>query len=348
MLCEIAAMMMASNSDMLSVVVLNYNGIGVLEKCLSSVTNTSYSNLEIIVVDNGSTDNSPDIAERFAKSDSRVKVVKNASNLGFVGGNNVGAAASKGKYIVLLNNDTEVLPNWLEEPTRLMDSDQKIGLCEGKILTPDGRVSYPGSFNPLGGLRRDAESDTGQYDYVHEIFSPIGVAPIVRRNLIERIGLFDPEIWWVGDVEDLSWRIHLHGYKVMYSPKCVIYHLARLGHKWYPRRMRMEVAFHATKNSYLMMLKNASWNTIVKYLPLMVVMRFGELLYLSSANKSDIFVVKIRAHFWVLKHLKHIWRLRTEIQDQMRNISDAELFKIMCRPYISQTVTAYRRLVRSL
>lgn len=326
---------------------LNYNGAEVLERCLKSVLATAYANIEILVVDNASTDESPRIAKKFAQADNRIRTICNSTNLGFVGGNNIGALAARGKYVVLLNNDTEVLPNWLEEPIRLMESDPQIGLCEGKILTSDSRVSYPGLFNPLGNLRRDAEPDEGQYNRVHEIFAPIGVAPIVRRELVEVIDLFDPKIWWVGDVEDLSWRIHLHGCRVMYSPQCVVYHLARLGHKWYPKQMRLEVAFHSTKNSYLILLKNASRRTLFKYLSVLTVMKGGELLYLCTRQKKDLFVAKIRGNIWVLRNARYIWKSRSRIQHEIRRVNDDTIFKLACKPYLSETLNAYRRLVKS-
>ena len=339
---------MKPESNLVSVVVLNYNGRDVLEDCLRSVLGSRYENLEVIVVDNGSTDGSLRIAESFEGGDKRLRVMRNERNLGFVLGYNMGAVASHGKYIVLLNNDTRVRPDWLDEPTSLMDADAMIGLCEGKIMTPDGRVSYPGSFNPIGGWRKDSELDRGQYDSVHQIFSPIGVAPIIRTDLMGEVGLYDPAIWWIGDIEDLSWRIHLHGDKVVYSPRCVIYHFARLGRKWYPRRMRMQVAFHATKNSSLMVFKNASLGTLLRYVPMMVIIRVSELVYLSATGKMDLFRNKLKAHFWVLRNARYIWQHRSRVQNQIRRASDREVFKLMCNPRLWETFRSYKAVVRSM
>jgi GT2 family glycosyltransferase len=339
---------MDSESDLLSVVVLNYNGKDVLENCLSSVLNSNHEHLEIIVVDNGSSDGSLEIAEQFANRDERIRVIKNNRNLGFVQGYNIGAMACHGKYVALLNNDTEVSHDWLKEPINLMNADPKIGLCEGKILTSVGRVSYPGFFNPLGGTRKDSEPDNGQYDKVHEIFSPIGVAPIIRKSLMEDVGLYDPAIWWIGDIEDLSWRVHLHGYKVVYSPGCVIHHLARLGRKWYPRRMRMEVAFHATKNTSLMLLKNTSLWTLLRYFPTMIALRAAELIYLSSTGNGDLFQTKVKAHLWILRNVGHISKYRSKVQDQMRRANDKEVLRLMCRPHLWETFRSYKAVVRSL
>jgi len=340
----------AQSKPMISVVVLNYNGRDVLERCLDSVLKNNYEDFEVIVVDNASADGSQEIAKRFAVRDPRVRLVQNSRNWGFVVGNNIGAKAARGKYIALFNNDTEVSQNTLREAVKYMEADQQIGLLEGKILLHGKWVTYPGKrINPIvGGSHRDAflEEDKGQFDYVHEIFSPGGVAPIVRKSLIDEIGLFDPVIWWSNDVEDLSWRIHLRGYKVLFVPSIVINHLARLGAAWYPREMLMRLSFHATKNGLYVVLKNCSLRNLMKYVPVIIVMRMAEAVYLFLGNKPDLFIIKMRAHFWIIKNLRHIWAQRVRVQRYIRRMPDKYVFRLTSRPDFATVFMMYNNLLR--
>jgi GT2 family glycosyltransferase len=236
----------------LSIIVLNFNGKDVLQNCLRSVMESEYKDFEVIVVDNASTDESPKVALEFASRDSRVRLLQNSSNLGFCAGYNAGAMIAKGNYLALVNNDTEFPPNSFKEIIGIMEADSRIGICEGKIMLPGNRVGYPGMrFNPISTISRTdffPEPDHGQYDYLHEIFSAGGVAPVVRTSVARHVGLYDPDLWITNDIEDLSWRVHLGGYKVVFVPSAVVHHRARLGGGWYKRDIRMLVAFHSTKN----------------------------------------------------------------------------------------------------
>lgn len=319
----------------LSIIVLNFNGEDTLDKCLASVLRSDYGEFELIVVDNASTDASPKIAKDFASKDHRVKIIQNSANLGFCAGYNVGASVARGKYLALVNNDTEFLPNAFAEIVNVMESDSNVGLCEGKILLQNNRVSYPGSrFNPiLTGSRRDfyPERDKGQYDYLHEIFSAGGVAPVVRKSLAMEIGLYDPTIWMMYDIEDLSWRVHLRGYKVLYVPRSIVHHLARLTGKWYTHDIRMRLAFHATKNHLYVLLKNCSLRTLVWNLPPIIVLRLGELIYLSLRNRPSLFMCKVRAHIWLIRNSRYVWTQRSRVQRNIRRVPDKYIFRLILK-----------------
>ena len=136
------------NAPLVSVVVLNYNGKIYLERCLSSLLNQTYPYVEIILVDNASSDDSVNfVRTRFPA----VKIIENEENLGFAAGNNVGIRIAQGKYIVTLNNDTEAHPEWLEHLVRVAESNETIGMCASKVLSFDdpriidsvGVVIYP-------------------------------------------------------------------------------------------------------------------------------------------------------------------------------------------------------------
>ena len=335
---------------LVSVVVLNYNGKDILEKCLDSVLNIDYENFEVIVVDNASTDGSQEIAKMFAARDSRVRLMQNSQNLGFVVGQNIGAKAAKGKYIGLFNSDLEVSQNALREAVKYLEADDKVGLIEGKTLLHGKWLTYPGKrINPIaGGSFRDLfpNEDKGQFDYVHEIFSPGGCAPIVRKSLVDEIGLFDPVLWIFNDVEDLSWRIHLRGYKVLFVPSIVINHLARLGVVWYPKEVNLKLSFHSTKNSLYVILKNCSLWNLLKYVPIHFFLRMAEAVYLFLRNQPDFFIVKMRAHFWIVRNFKHIWIQRVRVQRYIRRMPDKYVFRLMSGPDFATLFRIYTKLIR--
>jgi len=214
---------------LVSVVILNYNGLEylkeILKNCLDSVLNTNYPRLEIIFVDNGSTDGSVDFVTKYYPS---IKIIKNKHNLGFSEGFNTGIRFSRGKYIALLSNDMTVDPNWLNPIITLMEKDRKIGLAGFKRLVLGkkdlidgigGNLYLCGRVKPIGG-----EIDKGQYDTIREDLDFIGGAMVLRRETLAKAGIFDPNYFIFWEDIDLCYRIRKHGYKVVYVPYSVIYH----------------------------------------------------------------------------------------------------------------------------
>jgi GT2 family glycosyltransferase len=260
----------------------------------------------------------------------------------------VGARVARGNYLALVNNDTEFAANSFKEIISVMETDSSVGLCEGKIILPGNRVSYPGKrFNPIATISKSdffPQEDYGQYDHLHEIFSACGVAPVVRASVAKEIGLYDPDLWWTNDIEDLSWRVHLGGYKVVFVPSAVVHHLARLGGGWYKRDIRMRVAFHSTKNHLYVLLKNGSKRTLLQYVPIIAAIRCAELFYLFLNNKPDLFASKIRAHLWLIQNARHIVRERRRIQSNAK-VSEKELQRLMAKPDFGLLLRHYRKLI---
>src|SRR2546425_1137542 len=179
--------MKKDNLPLVSIIILNYNGAKYISQCLKSVLISDYRNFELIIVDNNSSDSSIDIVESEF-SDNRIKVIKSDKNLGFAGGNNLGADYAKGDYFVLLNIDTLVDPKWLSELVSVMESDNAIGAAQPKLLSLDDKTVFDSAGDYLdffgNSFRRGGdwyEKDKGQYESVHEIFSARGAAMITRK-----------------------------------------------------------------------------------------------------------------------------------------------------------------------
>ena len=213
----------------LSAIILNYNGLRWLPRCISSVARTEYPQLDVYLVDNGSTDGSVDYVQ---KNFPRVKVMLNNKNLGFAEGYNKAIAKVDTDYVVLLNNDTEVLnPNWIKHLIDVAFNNPKIAAVACKMVS----MEDPSRLDSVGGMGipfwrgfvdigRD-ELDRGQYD--RESFEPFafcGGAGLIKRSIFMKLGGFDEKFFLYMEDVDLSWRLRLFGYRVAFMPKAKVSH----------------------------------------------------------------------------------------------------------------------------
>ncbi len=219
-------------SDLPSVVliIVNYNGIELLKKHLPSITKTKYPSLQIVMIDNGSEDESVDFVQ---KKYSSIKVVQNDKNLGFGRANNiVFEKFPDADYYALLNNDMDVDPDWIRELTYVANKDSKIGAVAAKILhaKPSGGKFF---INSAGGSvdryfmgvdRHDGQVDTGQFDVIEEVDYAPGGAVLYRGDAIRKVGGFDERMFFYYEDVDLSMRIRDAGWKVMYNGRAVVFH----------------------------------------------------------------------------------------------------------------------------
>jgi len=209
--------------ELISVIVLNYNGKGFLNSCLSSLASQTYSDFEVIVVDNGSRDGSPEYIE---ENYPWVRLAKNDENLGFAGGTNVGIRAAKGEFIITLNNDSRADSRFIEELIKPM-ADPEVGVCAAKMLFPDGRINSAGICISRSGAAWDRgmfEPDRGQYEFVEEVFGACAGAALYRREMMDEIGLFDEDFFLYLEDVDLAFRARLAGWKCLYVPGARVIH----------------------------------------------------------------------------------------------------------------------------
>lgn len=212
-----------------SIISVNYNGVAITLEMLRSLQRISYSNIEIIVVDNGSKEDPSAIVQQFPQ----VKLVRSLENLGFAGGNNLGITAAKGKYLLFLNNDTEVEPDFLSPLVEIFENNPSIGVASPKILFYQSKnkntIQYAGStgINPYtirGAKIGSFAQDQGQYDDVRETALGHGAAMMVPIEVIKKVGLM-PDIYFLY-YEEHDWfeMIKRAGYKVWYVGTSVVYH----------------------------------------------------------------------------------------------------------------------------
>lgn len=247
-----------------SIVILNYNGKHLIAECVDSVLSQTYSNVEIIIVDNGSTDGSVELIE--AQYGRHITMIKNDANVGFAEGNNIGISASSGYYIALLNNDAVADSHWIEELVKGAErSDDAYGMWASKILFYDnkkiidtaGHLIYPDGLNRGRGK---GEVDEGQYDKQEEVFFPSGCAALYARKMINIIGGFDNDFFAYGDDTDLGLKARIAGWKCLYVPTSKVFH-----------KSSSTAGMYTPSKAYLIE-RNRIW-ILVKYFPISDIFR---------------------------------------------------------------------------
>jgi len=220
-----------NDSPEISVVVVNWNRRELLRDCLDSLERQQGADFELIVVDNGSGDGSPEMVsgEYEGRGRLRLHLIRNSVNRGFCAANNQGIGVARGKFVALLNNDAEAGPGWLAALRRSFDGHPEIGMAASKILVYEdprridkaGHLMYPDGQNRGRGT---GELDAGQYDHVEETLWPDGCAAMYRREMLEEVGGFDEDFFAYGDDAELGLRARIAGWGCLYAPDAVVRH----------------------------------------------------------------------------------------------------------------------------
>lgn len=244
-----------------SIIILNWNGRALLAQCLPSVVQTDYPNVEIIVADNASTDDSVAwINTHFPQ----VRIVQHTENWGFSKGNNLAIDQAKGSYILLLNNDVEVPSDWVRPLVEAMEANPQLGAVQPKLMqfvkrdmfeytaAAGGHLDAFGYPFTQGRLFFTMETDTGQYDTPAPLFWAGGAAILFRKTALDLCGNLDERFFMHMEEIDLCWRLQRKGWKIQSVPQSKVYHIggASLPHG-NPRKV-----YYNFRNSLLMLYKN--------------------------------------------------------------------------------------------
>ncbi len=314
------------------VILLNWNGMEHLPVCITSLRRQSYSNLRVVMVDNGSIDDSVNYAQREFPG---IDILKNDHNVGFAKANNQGLyyAIDKGaKYAVLLNNDTECDPHFVERLVKVAESDESIAACAPKILYFQTRDIINGigtevSMFGYGWDRGIGEKDEGQYDNVCEVFGVSGGAMLIRLDVVKRIGAFDPSYFIYFEDIDLSWRIRAWGYRIVAVPGAVVYHKysATMG------AMKLRKEFLSEKNRIRGVLKNFELRGLINIVPRMLYFDFQKMWW--RLQKGDTYSIKrglivLGAYLWNLLYLASLIKHRRRAM-KGRKLNDTDMMKFL-------------------
>ena len=321
-----------SENPLVSVIVLNYNAGELLLNCIESIKKSAYKNLEIIVVDNISTDKSQKACKEKYPD---IKLIQNDENFGYCEGNNIGIREAKGDYIVILNPDTIVESNWIEE---LISAYNKFGegLYQPKHLSLSEKTVLMSAGNMLnifgfGYAREKGKKDNNQFNEIEEINYAAGTCLFTSSSILKKIGLFDPFIFLYHDDLDLGWRASQLGIKSYYVPTSIIYHAESYALRW-----NAEKFYWLERNRKYCLLTHYSKQTYSKIFPtLLLVDFFVWMFYLSKGFLGS----KIRAEFNIIKNRKKIQAKYEELENK-KIITDKELItKFPDLLYIPSNVT---------
>ena len=223
------------SSPKIAIVILNWNGAKLMLQFLPSVIEFSNNDLtDIVVADNGSTDNSLQILQNEFPE---VKILDLKQNYGFARGYNEALKQIDADYFVILNSDVEVTAGWLDEPIRLMEMDPSIAAVQPKILSYHQKThfEYAGAAGGYidrfgypfcrGRIFNEVEEDRGQYNDSVDIFWATGACMFVRAKCFHEVGGFDADFWAHMEEIDLCWRLKNRGYRIVYTPESVVYHV---------------------------------------------------------------------------------------------------------------------------
>lgn len=314
--------------ELISIIIVNYNGKKWLKKCLDSLCAQTYKNFEIIFVDNNSEDESIDFV-RSNFNDGRIKIVQSEKNLGFAGGNNLGLESARGKYILLLNNDTSAPKEYLEKFVKAFQEIPSAASIQSKMILMDNieKLDVCGSYwsdsSFLYHYGYGKNQSLKKYNQASPFFSNKGASMMIRQEVIAKIGLFDEDFWCYYEDTDFCHRAWLAGYECWYYPEAVMYHA--MGGTSFAFH-HSYIQFHNFKNKLLSFLKNFEGWTLAKVLPVYFILNIALSFYWLAQGKGRHFVSLYQAIWWNMLHFKETMKKRRAVQS-LRKKKDAAIFK---------------------
>lgn len=311
---------MSDLKPLVSIVILNYNSGSWLTDCVSSILKTQYPNYEIIVVDNLSEDNSHKICQ---ENYGQITLIENNENLGYCEGNNVGIRKAKGDFLVILNPDTLVEPDWLDE---LMKAFLKFGdgIYQPKILasTDHDMILSTGNMIQLFGFgfsRGKGEKNSNQYENDQQISYASGTCLFTSSKIMKSLSGFDSFLFAYHDDLDLCWRASLQGINSYYVHNSIIYHpIEGFNFKWSPFKFYL-----MERNRLYCIFTHYSRTTILKILPSLILV---DLAVTGFYAKRGLLFIKIKTNLNILKNLRRICIRYSEIQAN-RKITDKKIIE---------------------
>ena len=307
------------SSPLVSIIILNYNAGNLLLNCVDSVFKSTYPNFEVLVVDNISTDNSHIVCkEKFEK----IHLIKNKENLGYCEGNNVGIRNADGEFIVILNPDTIVEPDWLNH---LMSAYSKFGegLYQPKFFSLNEKLVLQSTGNMLhifgfGFARDKGKADDEKIKSIEKINYASGTCLFTSKIVLDKVGLLDPFLFLYHDDLDLGWRAAQIGINSFYVPQSIVYHAESYSIKWSSKKF-----YWLERNRKYCLLTHYSKETYAKMrLSLFLVDVCVWLFYLSKGFLG----AKIKAELDIFRNRKAI-KIKYNQLEKTKIISDKELIK---------------------
>jgi GT2 family glycosyltransferase len=319
---------------LISIIIVNWNGMGWLKKCLPSLSKQTYNNFELILVDNASIDDSVSWTKRHYP---KTKIIVNEKNLGFSHANNIGYKNATGDYVLFLNNDTITTSTFLTEAVKVLECDQKIGGVQSKLLLMDDHTTLDsvGAFlTPTGFLYHYGfrQKDHPKYDKEIDLYTAKGACMMFKKEVLKKVEvdgwIFDPDYFAYFEETDMCHRVWLAGYRIVYAYKSVIYH------KMGATSSSMDNAFvqyHSFKNRISSYCKNLGLYRLILILPVHLIFCLGMIFALLLTRRYKTSWSIVRAMGWNIRNLPNTLRKRMYVQKTIRKVKDNEFWHIIWR-----------------
>ncbi len=306
-----------------AVVILNWNGKKMLERFLPSVTAHTQGDAEVIIADNGSTDDSISFLQEHYP---QLRIIKLDKNYGFAGGYNLALEQVKADYYVLLNDDVEVTENWIEPVIAQMQQHPDTAICQPKLLMYDQRdtFEYAGGAGGFldkygypfcrGRMFTSLEQDNSQYNTPSEIFWASGAAMFVRADVWHKLGGLDNDFFAHMEEIDFCWRAKNAGYRVEYCPQSTVYHVGGgTLPKSNPRKTYLNF-----RNNMALLYKNLPKHRLAWVMCLRIVLDYVAALKFLLERKPKEFSAVVDAHKAFYKWLPELKKKRQSLKQQSK------------------------------
>lgn len=289
-------------APLVSVIIVNYNGGHYLEKCFDSLYGGEFTDFELIVVDNGSSDGSVEfVRSRYPAA----RVIDLGANLGLAVASNRGAELASGKYLFFFNNDTIADERMLAELVCTAEADPKVGVAGCTTKTYDGGEV----------INSGVACDRFGYPYGEGEPLYVDAAIFIRRSVFDEIGGFDPELFLYGEDRDICWRVWLYGYDVAVVPTAVFLHDSFCGLQGSTLNTNIWKRQVGERNLIRSMLKNYTWKSLARILPVYAALSLAEvLIFLCLGRFRVVTGAYLKAYWWNVKNLGGTLRLRKVVQ----------------------------------
>lgn len=312
---------------LVSVIIPNWNGAQHLPDCLDSLRRQRHRRFEVILVDNGSTDES---LAMLARDYAAVRLIPLGENRGFAPACNLGMRAARGEILVLLNNDTAVDPGWLEALVSTFARHPGAGAVASKMLLFDRRdhLHTAGDLYRLDGTpgnRGVWQRDEGQFDDEVPVFSACGGSAAYRRAMLDEVGLLDELFFFSCEDVDLGWRAQLAGWSCMYAPQAVVYHkLSATG-------AGVVNSFYDGRNFIYLIVKDYPWSLLRRHWRAVLRAQWRITRDALRAWRGAAARARLRGQLAGLLGIPRMLRARRAVQ-RTRRVSDADLLRILTAP----------------
>lgn len=317
---------------LVSVTLVTYNSGRFIGPCLQSILAQDYEPLEVIVVDNASSDHT---AEVLADYENRIRVLWNSRNTGFAAAQNQAIGLSSGEWVLVVNPDVLLTPGFISDLVEAGEEyrSRRVGAVCGKLLAmgedmqprPQALVDSAGIFFTPTMRHFDRGSrqpDNGKYEKPEFVFGASAAAALYRREMIEDVSVegefFDTDFFAYREDADLAWRAQLLGWKCLYVPHVQGYHV-RTVQPWNRGKLPPEINMHSVKNRFLMRVKNTTFSLYLRNLVPITLRDLGVLVYCLLVERSSLPAFGLLGKSW-----QRAWRKRRWIQ-QRRRVNDDEL-----------------------